>query len=669
METDGSSACQLGARWILLDPHVYVKLIPRVNGRMEGIHKILFGALVGVLGLLVFHKKKMARKTFLWIVIGIMLLTLLLSVLVMTKTEGFQITPKNTSTICTASILSYSLLNGLSVYTGVIWISLLNGEDTGYNTSNTDPNVTIGDVVGDFYNNDKIPIYKFPSSKLRNWVSTIRYLYFNGCYDRMIHFFIWMASCNTLIFPYKYTHPNFTAGVAGLTITDPLDVSRLQNFKLILQDEIFRNAITKQITTDYTIAPSPWSSVSNIDPKQRFPSNDIHVAIFRLLQYWIILRSQQNNETIYIIGAWLERALSFARTYTERHMGFQFYLTNIAGILASYTRAADNPVTDARPFCENLIYYITGKQLENGKLANPTNPSDATDPFTTYATYVNRIPGFIFEACTSDSAVNMRHTSYIYLILFSIFIMRNFAGNIILPKMRCGTVSGGVKIFTNTTVSTILDDDECVRGIVSRILNNICADYLVRIELRKKSMPTNDFHILMRNYLGDPNCLQPVNINSILEQIRNPQYSTKELSPTATGPMFSNTTILEYSISQEIKRIIYKTNLDENNITWYSNYLESKSNTNKNLPKIGIIAGDTPSTFQDGALYNTGRYILGLDKINVGSSLIFDIDMSGNHWTWRGPRITTDLSIPILESIATKLKNDRNPIGVDPSIL
>ncbi len=634
----------------------------------------LFLLLAGI-GIAFVFKKRFRHKSFLYMIVGIAILIIAINFWV--KKEEFQVLEIDTASIC--SYISFPVnipgINSTSTRTSSIisLLILLNG-----NTSN---NVSIGNIA-------TLPVQRF-----RNIIMIMRFFYISKCYSRLIQLLSFMASTNTLIFPYKFTHPNFTAGVAGLTITEPSDLSRLQNFKFLLQDASFRNAKTVA-RMEGTALPVPWSSVANVDAAQREPSLTSIISIMFLFQHWIALRSWQNNETIYLLGVWLERALSFARSRVEINMGLELYIAeNIACILASYTRAPGNSVVDPTPFCENLIYYITGKATEDGRLANP--PS-VMNPEIKIATYVNRIPGFIFEATNPQTiptigGVIQDHISKFRMILFAIFILRNFAGDVRLPEMRCGTYSGGIKLFKNATVNTILDDEDCIRGIILRIARNICCDHLINEQLRESQMTPESFHILMRNFIGNPKCSQPLSIDTVLEQIKNPEFSTTELSPTAIGPMVdanilsssipttlhASASVLQMNLGIEIKQLIFKTNLDENNWTSYNKQLGSSismdipdASLTVNLPDHKTI--NTNIFPESNIFYNTVLYLLGIPSINTQGFFSYPMysGISSAHSSFLNMSILDSrISIMDLESFAAAIQKDRVPRDVDSSIL
>ncbi len=567
---------------------VYGKLwelhnLPEKFAIPKRMKNILLGVLLVALAAVVVNKKTWKHRTFLLIVVGILVTMMAVSMIFVGK-EMFQTAgPTVATTGCTSTDVTY-YINREGNFNGnetVNWNALMTNGSTNFNATR----------LGNY---DDIP--------MRRWCYLLTSLYNVGCYDRILSFFAWAMGNQTLIFP---------AGTKAITYTDDLSVNsdnRYMNFVELAKQ--YRSDLFDTNGNVINVRTAAYFNTGTAPNNNGFHSMCYFSCRLMAIYTQLCLKRGMSGDMIKYIGMWLDRVTNYVNRVADGmyvFYGYRYIYKMISQTLSGLVGGAT--------VCNGSVRTTNGINSAYSFLTNFTDTQTGT------LNAINRIPGFIYDVALPSKTVIQDHSAYLSVLFYGLFIIKNS-----YQYKNIGY------IWYNQPRGTITDRMNTVVGpIVRQIVKNLNSDEQIEADARTANLTAFQLDTVLRNYLGDAKCLQPLTLDGISAVIKGTTYSKDVLSADGSAIPSLGATIPD--ISNMMRAAIYKSNLDSNNQTWLGGPIgKSTTNTNQPMPSIADIASVKPARRNNFGMY---AYLfengsLPVDYFNGLSAT--DLFWSGYHW-------------------------------------
>lgn len=516
---------------------------------------ILLGVLLVVLAAVVVNKKMWKHRTFLMLVVGI--LVAMMAVSMFGGKESFQTSP-STSPCTSTSITFYRDITSGTPTSANDYANGSGNEIVVWNDIMTNTNATFAVT-----NTGTSP---YSDIALRKWCYLLGRLSNSGCYDRMLSFFAWAMANHSLIFTPGLVASTYKGPAINTNSNDRYMnfVELVKQYKTILFDSNGNVEYSK--TAPYFLGRGNMNSTN-----MRF----INFHIYRLMALYIQLRAKvgSSGDMIKYMGMWLDRVQNFSLV----SMAFTFN-TGVHFLNRSISRML-GAIVGGASVCSSSAKITSGIGASTEFLQYFTS-----NPAGGFRTFVNRIPGFIYDACIPNDMnypIIQTHSTYLSILFLGLLIIKN-------------TYEYKNRDYTSTMKITARMAE--IKPIMESIVMNVNADEYIEKAAIAKGLTPLQLDTLMRNYLGDEKCTQPLTTDKILNVINTNTagYSNSVLSANAISTLGSTFA----DITNMLRAAIFKSNLDTQNQSWLGGWNGISTGVgasdNQLMPLVEVLASVKP---------------------------------------------------------------------------
>ncbi len=526
---------------------------------------ILLGVLLVALAAVVVNKKAWKHRTFLLIVVGILVAMMAVSMIFVGK-EMFQTLGPTvaTPTVCSSDSITYYIRRetNFSGNETISWNQLMTNTipDVNYNYNASLAAPATATSTTNYSSYDDI--------RLRRWCYLLSNLYSNGCHDRMLSFFAWAMGNHTLIFP---------PGTRAATYTGNLSAN---------SDDRYMNFVelAKQYRTDLF---DTSGNIQNAQASYFVGGVNPNSANYRLMMFYpyklIALYTQlyakrSTGDMVKYMGMWLDRVANYAfavhgNIYSNGINYINARISRFMGAVVGGTMVCSNSVktTSGLGACADFLLY-----------------------FTDFKTAINRVPGFIYDAIFPDKFVVERHSVFLGVLFYGLLVIKNT-----YQRADRDYVLGNPVIKISARMAQLAP-------IVLSIVRNLNSDEQIEADVRSTNLTAIQLDRVLRNYLGDARCLQPLTLDGISAVIKGTTYSKDVLSANGAAIPSLGATIPD--ISNMMRAAIYKSNLDSKNQTWLGGWNGVSTGVDatdqRPMPSIADIASVRPTRRNNFGMYS-----------------------------------------------------------------
>ncbi len=475
---------------------------------------ILLGVLLVALAAVVVNKKMWKHRTFLLIVVGI--LVAMMAVSMFAGKEMFQTSPSTSgAAVCSSDSI---------IYMGTTSVSF-----NGIMTNTTLSDSTRGNTVVDTN-------ILFPRARFVNVLAN------NSCWDRLRQYLIWHMTCDTLIYRNLQKANSYT-GNLNLNTED-----RYMNFVWLLNEDSFLRG-NNYATSALSKIASPRGTGD--DGLHRLASLLQHAFGFYALRANTPV-SDVNNEKLYFIATWLSKATMW-NIWPVSQTGRAGLIRRSAGLALRYLNYQNGNLIafSVRDSLSNLLAILFEEPWMNGKYGIRASSTPATGDW-------------IINGTVDD----------FYLLLFGCYMIKLFAIDLnIMDGRTVRTADGSTSsITTSRTVKSVFDTE--LKGIMERTLKNVACHEYIAEAAQAKGLTVSELDILLRNYMGDETkCLLPLSTDAIVAVINSVNktagtpYSTTTLSNNFIPQLYPSNAATFTRLGIEVRRILFKSLMDATNTT------------------------------------------------------------------------------------------------------
>ncbi len=520
------------------------------------MRNILLGVLLVALAAVVVNKKMWKHRTFLMIVLGLMIAMMAVSMVYAGK-EMFQTT---TATACTNDTINYGA--------GTInFANAMTGSDTGASVKTS----SSGSPVQLVFTDSTASNTGVNSVTLYARARIINYLLSNTCWDRVRQFLIWHMARDSLIFTYMQA----ATGYSGDLNANSED--RYMNFLQFINTNTYLRGANYDTPTNMGTTSLRGDPVSTTEQSNMFRLLSLMQMVFAF--YGLRANTpvnSTNNEKLNVIGVWLNKAMlwnMWPHQPTNR-WAIVRRMCVLSTRYINYSLAGFIEATNINWNLNDLIFNMFSTNYMNTKHAiriyTAGNPA-------TVATVTDIIPQTVND---------------FYTMMFACFMIKLFALDLnvpVEPNKNSITLANTARTnYTLTNTQTMQDFfNNQLKELMQKILKNVgCHEYISAAATRKGLTPS-ELDILLRNYMADETkCLQPLDTDAIVAVIDSVNKSTNfpysvtqlnnnfvpQLYTTALTAQPANVIINEIGVN--VRRIMFKSKMDDSNPLTTSTYPE-----------------------------------------------------------------------------------------------